>query len=88
MEEQIKSVERRVGILEKNVAVLDDKQIRMYEDMGKLTQALEGATRELNRVNNFIANKKGFFGGVITTISILSAVFGATLALVWDRIAP
>ena len=83
--QRIKTIENDVQTLKQTVAVLDERQARMHEDLGGLTKALENNTNELSQVNDFIANKKGFFAGVVTSLSIASGVFGAAAALVWQR---
>lgn len=79
-------IETRVSALERLTDVLSERQTRMHEDLGRLTAALDSNTIELRTVNNFIANKRGFLGGIIAALSIASGAFGALIALTWDKI--
>lgn len=85
MEQRIARVEDIVHEHESRIAVIDDRQARMHEDLDKLTKAIKANTEAQSEFNSFISNKRGFIAGVIATLSVLSGLLGALLVLAWEK---
>ena len=87
MDNKMERLERELGNVKSTVILLDDRQRRMHEDFQGLTEAMNENTAAITEVVQIMSNRKGFYAGVVTVVTLLGGIIAAIIgsALEWFK---
>jgi hypothetical protein len=68
------------------LAVLENVVEDLHEDLYSMKDDLKAMRESLSQVELAVSRYKGFFGGVVFTVSALSTAIGVVCASLWHKL--
>lgn len=86
VEDDVVEIRSDVQQVKETVVVLDDRQRRMHNDFTDLTQALNNATTEINKITRMTEKRGSFIAGAVFIIGAFGTAVAAVLTILKDWI--